>query len=642
MCGILGAFYLNDPLPDPEVIRKVLDSMSHRGPDGRGLWYGNSIDDQFLSPEGPGNIDKDYHFVLGHRRLSIIDLELGSQPMSNEDNSIWICFNGEIYNHEEIKLELLSKGHKFKTNHSDTEVIIHGYEEWGSDCLKKLRGMFAFGIFDIRNREIFIARDRIGVKPLYYFNNKSKFIFASELKAIVNFRDIPLSISPSAIAEYFQFQYIPSPRSIFNEVKKLSPGHWIKVSIDKNSINTRDESYWDLKFTPNYIKSKQDWIEELDALLTESVKLRLISDVPVGIFLSGGIDSSTVLAYANEQVTYPLHTFSIGSREFNNNELPLARLMAKKYGTNHHEQIVDPKAIEFIPILLNGFDEPFADSSALPTYCVSQLASKEVKVVLSGDGGDEAFLGYQTYRFYKLSSIFDKFPSHLVKILLGKIGFLLGHGKRLSKFFNLAYLPFSERHKEVVSIYDSLMLKKLLRPEFIRNLCYPLYPEYNEYARRQTSDPYSVLQYTDIKTYLPEDILTKVDRMSMFNSLEVREPLLDHKLLEFVASIPFQFKYSYSTQKYILRETVKSKLTPGHLKMSKRGFSIPLSKWFRYELKNYVREILLNPSLFLKEFLDTDYISEIINDHQSGKRDFGPQLWSLLIFELWLKKYYRV
>lgn len=639
MCGIFGAFYLDRFLPSPEIINSVVDSMRKRGPDGRGIWYANSYDDQRLFLEERIAVEKDYHFILGHRRLSIIDLETGSQPMSNEDQSVWVCFNGEIYNHAEIKKELLKKGHQFRTDHSDTEVIIHSYEEWGTECLQWFRGMFAFGIFDVRKNELFIARDRIGVKPLYYYFDKSRFVFSSELKAIFQLNDFPLTISPTAVAEFFQFQYIPSPRSIFKEIWKLPPGNWMKISFVSDKLHIQMKSYWDLNFIPNYKKKKNEWIEELDSILSESIGLRLVSDVPVGVFLSGGIDSSTVLAYSSEKIQYPLHTFSIGSREETFNELPLARIMAEKYNTIHHERIIEPNIIEFIPILLAGFDEPFADSSALPTFHVSQLASEKVKVALSGDGGDEAFLGYQTYRLHKVTSIFDIFPSFLVRKILGTMGYLIGNGRRGSKFLNTVGLPYPVRHKEGISIFNSNMLRNLLKDDIQKQLSYPLYPEYDHCFNRQTWDSYSELQYADTKTYLPEDILTKVDRMSMSNSLEVREPLLDHKLLEFVATIPSHLKYKFLTQKYILKETVKSKLTKNHIQMPKRGFGIPLTNWFRNELREFVCNILKNRKLLSSEYLNKEYIFEIINDHQTGKRDYGPQIWSLLVFEFWLRFY---
>lgn len=618
MCGISGKInYDTGRQVDAEELKRMTDSLYHRGPDDEGFYINNNIG-------------------LGFRRLSIIDLSTGHQPLANEDDSIWIIFNGEIYNYQELQESLVKQGHVFRTK-SDTETIVHLYEQYGVDCLKYLRGMFAFAIWDNNKKQLFCARDRFGIKPFYYYSDKEKFVFGSEIKAILRSGNIDKTITYDALNSYFAYGYITSDLSIYNSIKKLQPGHYLLLSPEKKSFEIK--KYWSVDFEPDFSKTEKQWTEEIESCLSEVVRLHMISDVPLGAFLSGGIDSSSVVAMMAKNSSRPIETFTIGFKDDDNNELENAREIAKRYGCTHHEQIVEPESISLLPKLVKAYDEPFADSSAIPTYYVSKFAREYVTVALSGDGGDELFAGYGMYgylnRIYKYNS---PFPA-LNKLVWGNIHKLIPHktlGKGLTYFLaqNKEYLGarlciWSEEERKKL-ILDNKDFKK-----------YKNVPEsFKESILKQGSknDFVSNLQYLDIQTFMVDSVLTKVDRASMLNSLEVRVPLLDHKFAELTFKIPSNLKLHNNTPKYIFKQAMKNTLPANILVNKKIGFNAPISLWFKEELKEYVNDTLLSNNSLLSNHLEKSEIKKVIADNESGSRDFSGRIWSLLFFEEWLKQ----
>lgn len=620
MCGITGLVYLNrERKIVPEVLKNMSDSIYHRGPDDEGHYI-------------------DQNVGLGFRRLSIIDLSTGHQPLANSNGSIYIVFNGEIYNYQEQREILKQKGYSFKTT-TDTEVILHLYEEYGVNCLQYLRGMFAFAIWDSNRQQLFCARDRFGIKPFYYYSDQEKFVFGSEIKAILKSGNIDKTISMDALDSYFAFGYITSDLSIYKNIKKLQPAHYLLLSFkDKPVIEIK--RYWEIHFDPDYSKSEQRWEEEIAACLSETVKLHMISDVPLGAFLSGGIDSSSVVAMMAKNSNRPVKTFSIGFKEQGFNELQYAREIEEKYGCEHYEQIVEPESIGLLPKLVHAYDEPFADSSAIPTYYVSKLARKYVTVALSGDGGDELFAGYNTYtKFSKLHSKPFNFKSPLLnKLVWGTVHKLLPgkmRGKGLSNLlsqerkYQFAYMSWQKEERQ-----------KLIRPEH-SDINYSMASE--EYKIDLMKDSgineyVTNMQYLDLQTYLVDDILTKVDRASMMNSLEVRVPLLDHKFAELTFKIPWNLKLKGSEQKYILKKAIAPMLPKNILDHPKQGFGVPISIWFKDDLRAYINDTFNSSDCLLYTYLDKRYIKEKIMNNQITHVDFSERIWSLLFFNEWLKQ----
>ena len=620
MCGIAGKINLdfNNKIDEFEL-KKMTDSIYDRGPDDEGFYVNKNIG-------------------LGFRRLSIIDLSTGHQPLSNEDGSIWIIFNGEIYNYQELQETLLKQGHIFRTK-SDTETIVHLYEQYGIDCLKYLRGMFSFAIWDNNKRQLFCARDRFGIKPFYYYYDQEKFVFGSEIKAILKSEGIDKSLSYDALDSYFAFGYIGNDLSIYKNISKLNPGHYLILSLN-NTPKVDIKRYWDISFEPDYSKTEEQWCEEIEASFSEAIKLHMIADVPLGAFLSGGIDSSSVVAMMAKNSNRPIKTFSIGFKEQTFNELKYAREVAKKYGTEHHEQIVEPESMSLLPKLVNAYDEPFADTSAIPTYYVSKLAREFVTVALSGDGGDELFAGYDTYsKFNKMKSSAFYFDNPaLNKIIWGSLYKIIPQslpGKGLSyllsqnKEYLGAYLSFwtKDERKKLLSdhppinyrngseIYKEDILKHGNRNDFVSNL-----------------------QYLDMRSYMVDDILTKVDRASMMNSLEVRVPLLDHKFAELTFKIPSNLKLKGNEQKYIFKKSMKSFLPPSIFNHEKQGFGIPLPFWFKDDLKEYVNDTLLSENALSHKYLNKGVIKNTIVNNHKGLRNLSLKIWSLIFFEEWLKQ----
>lgn len=600
------------------------DTLAHRGPDDSGIYVKDSV-------------------ALGHRRLSIIDLSTGRQPIYNEDDSMAIVFNGEIYNFEELQRQLEGRGHRFRTR-SDTEAILHAYEEWGEESPARLRGMFAYAIWDGQRRRLFLARDRIGKKPIYFVDTPKVFLFGSEIKALLTHPDWPREIDPEALTDYLTYLYVPAPKSIFRSVRKLTPGH--SLTVDQSGSRLRE--YWDLRFRSEEGRSEAAWTEELGGRIQESVRIRLKSEVPLGAFLSGGLDSSIVVGSMSRLMDRPVETMSIGFEEETYNEIPFAREVARRFATRHHEYIVGTDAAEMLWTLARVYDEPFADSSSLPTFHVSRIARKNVTVALSGDGGDENFAGYRRYVFDVLEQRLRRFlPSSLRQPLFGGIARIYPKGDWLPRPLRaktlLANLSIGseEGYFRTMSAFLPETKEMLLRPEWLERLSgYDSFSVLDSHFRKAgTTDALSMIQYVDIKTYLPDDILVKVDRASMANALEVRAPLLDHELMEYVATIPSRFKLRGGTGKYILKQVAKGFLSPSLVHRKKMGFSVPLDEWFRGILRPVVMELLLNPKSRVGEYFRPDVVRCLWDEHQSGWRNHGTGLWVLLTLESWHRMY---
>ncbi len=617
MCGISGIFEpARKTAFEPAVLKRMSDTLRHRGPDDSGVYTSGGIG-------------------LAHRRLSIIDLEGGHQPLSNEDGTVWIVFNGEIYNFEALNQQYLSAGHQFKTR-SDTETIVHLYEELGTACFAELRGMFALALWDSRRRRLVLARDRVGKKPLFYSWTGGRLVFASEIKAIWAAGGLSSEMDLQALSDYFSFQYVPAPKTIYRNVRKLQAAHYLVVE----DSHIREVPYWDLRFDEPRQLSESDWCESFLEEFKTAVKSRLISDVPLGAFLSGGVDSSSVVAVMN-QFQSPVTTCSIGFPEETYNEAAEARSFADALGAHHHEHTVQPHAVELLPKLAWHYDEPFADSSAVPTYYVSQIARQHVTVALSGDGGDENFAGYRRYKLGLWEDrLRSRFPAGMRRSIFGPLGEWypkLGWAPRVfrakSTFQSLARDPlqgyfyggsccppglkerlFNRDVLETLNGYDSVEVVRF------------------HYDRAPASDFLSRIQYVDIKTYLVDDILVKVDRASMANSLEVRCPLLDHKLMELIAQIPSSLKLHNGQGKYIFKKALEG-LVPGEvLNRPKKGFAVPVAEWFRRELKDFAYQALFGRDDGL---LNARFLTHCWGQHQRRQRDWSALLWCVLMFRTW-------
>jgi asparagine synthase (glutamine-hydrolysing) len=625
MCGIAG-FIAQDDFADRQESTLVLDRMcrriAHRGPDDQGMMV-----------EGRA--------ALGMRRLSIIDLAGGQQPMSGCTSAVTIVFNGEIYNYHELQRELEARGHHFKT-HSDTETILHAYEEYGAGCVNHLRGMFAFAIWDERRRELFIARDRAGKKPLYYtVTPRGTLLFGSELKSLREHPEFRGEIDSEALDAYLTFGYVPDPLTIFRDVHKLPPGCHLTFAANR----VRVEQYWDFPYEEPQIEpalTEADCLEELLALLDEAVRVRLVADVPLGAFLSGGVDSSVVVGLMARHTQQPVKTFSIGFHEDSYNELKYARVAAKKFGTDHHEFIVTPDICEVVDELVWHFDEPFADSSAIPTYMVSKLAREFVKVVLSGDGGDEVFGGYTRYAVDRKRSGFARLPRLLRRGVMQPLGRRLPHGSRGRNYIYVNAFEPLDRYIEDISIFTRLNKPSLYTDDFRQQLGQTdATARFREYAERSRSDDaLDPLLYLDSKTYLPGDILTKVDRMSMAVSLEARAPLLDHKLIEYVCTrIPASMKMKGLETKHIFKRAVVDLVPAEILNRPKQGFGVPIDQWINRELRDRVRTTLTEPRTRARGYIEPRYVSLLLDEHERGRRDHATELWALFMLELWQRTF---
>jgi asparagine synthase (glutamine-hydrolysing) len=625
MCGIAGIFSTGRLAEGAlDLLKRMTRTLNHRGPDGEGYYL-------------------DEHAGLGHRRLSIIDLDAGKQPMCNEDQTVWVTFNGEIYNYLDLRKDLIAKGHQFRTE-SDTEVIVHLYEEVGERFFEQLRGMFAIGLWDKKARRLILARDRIGKKPLYYSFIHNELYFASEMKSLLHVPNFNREIDFEALSDYFSLLYVPAPKAIFKSVRKVKPAHYM-VFDDKGM---RENCYWDLSFEHTEEKSEQRWCDDFLSAYEEAVRLRLRSDVPLGAFLSGGVDSSSVVALMHRINGSRVTTCSVGFDEKAFDESAEAEEFAASLGTDHHEERVRPDALAVLDKLVWHYDEPYADSSAVPTYYVSQAARRHVTVALSGDGGDENFAGYRRYFHDCLEDRARSFlPDGIRAPIFGALGRWYPKLDWAPRFLRAqaTFRALSRRGVEgyfySVSAVKPEIKQDILSTDLQRSLngydsC-TLFEDY--YNRPNTSDHLSRLQYLDIKTYLVDDILVKVDRASMANSLEVRSPLLDHVLMELIARMPSSLKLRGKTGKYIFKKALEPVLPRQILTRPKQGFGVPLAEWFRKDLKETTASVLLQNDPM--GVLNPRTIADLWSKHQSGLRDFSTPLWTLLMFRLWQDSYYK-
>jgi asparagine synthase (glutamine-hydrolysing) len=626
MCGITGIIDIRGSREiDRAVLQRMNDSQRHRGPDD-------------------GRLHIEAGIGLGHRRLSIIDIATGQQPLFNEDGSVVVVFNGEIYNYQELIPELQTLGHVFHTR-SDTEVIVHAWESWGADCVLHFRGMFAFALWDRNQQTLFMARDRLGVKPLYYaLLDDGILLFGSELKSVLAHGDLRRDIDPRGVEEYFALGYVAEPRTIFKQAKKLSPGH--SLMIRRGLAVPEPLAYWDVRFSLNNPISVLDAQAELVQRLQESVRLRMVSEVPLGAFLSGGVDSSAVVAMMAGLSTEPVNTCSIGFDDPAFNESQFAQQVADRHKTRHRLEIVGSDDYDLIDTLARLYDEPYADSSAIPTYRVCELARKHVTVALSGDGGDESLGGYRRYRMHLMEErLRSVLPMAVRRPLFGMLGRLYPKADwaprmlRAKTTFEGLARNSVESYCHSVSILREPMRQALFSPGFKSELAgYNAQTVFDRHAMNAgTDDPLALIQYLDLKTYLVGDINTKVDRASMAHSLEVREPLMDHELVEWLATLPSSLKIQGQEGKYIFKKSMEVHLPHEVLYRPKMGFSVPLARWFRGPLKQRVRSAVLGDRLLATGWFNTAYLHHLVDAHQSGARDYSAPLWTLLMFEAFLR-----
>lgn len=634
MCGITGAVW-TDPARDIDAatLRRMTDVIRHRGPDDEGT-YACAYRQRAPYEAVPG-------VALGFRRLSIIDLAGGHQPMSNEDGSVWVVFNGEIYNFSTLRRRLEGAGHKFQTA-SDTETIVHLYEDEGLDCFQHFNGMFAIAIWDANRRRLVLARDRLGKKPLVYHHGRGRLVFASELKSLLQVGDVPREIDPAAIDDYLTYQYVPHPKTIFRGIRKLSPGYYAVYQDDRLDVRP----YWTPDLAHETTVGEREAAGQLRELLTSSVEMRMRSDVPLGAFLSGGIDSSLTVALMQQRSERPIQTFTIGFPEAEYDESKFAREVSQHLGTEHHEFQVTPNCVEILPQLVWHYDEPFADSSAIPTWYVSQLTRQHVTVALSGDGGDELFAGYPRYKAVRFGERLDRMGP--VRALLAARWWqripgsrqrsLVRRFKRFSEF--LGQSP-QRRYLEWIAIFNEQRRAALYQDEFLTQVpdADPFTFLRQAWARVGERDVMSGASLADLTTYLPCDLLTKVDIASMAHSLEVRQPFLDYRLVEFAAALPIRLKYRGGRGKWLLRRTFGDLLPPNIWTRRKMGFGVPLEHWFRHELRDLTHDMLLGDTTRTAAFFRRQVVEQMIAEHESRQFDHAYRLWALLVLELWLREW---
>ena len=624
MCGIVGIVRNDAKAIDEILLSRMCEAIRHRGPDEDGFYINGSVG-------------------LAMRRLSIIDLKGGQQPVHNQDRTAWIVFNGEIYNYLELRQKLEKLGHSFYTN-SDTEAIIHAYDQYGSDCPKHLHGMFAFAIWDERTQELFLARDRVGKKPLLYAEVKGGIIFGSEFSALLLHPDISRDIQPGALDYYLSFMCVPAPLTAYRAIKKLEPGHTLRWRHGEIRI----EQYWQPDFSHKLDISEQEAGERAIEILRKAVRVRLMSEVPLGAFLSGGIDSSAVVALMSQESSERVKTFSIGFDEQDFSELHHARRVAEHVGAEHHEFIVRPDAMEVLPLLVEHYGEPFADSSAIPTYYVAKETRKHVTVALNGDGGDESFAGYERYVAMGLAEKYRKLPVFLREsIIRSGINLVPTRGTRLSRvrsakrFLEAASMPKVERYLRWVSVFNSAAKSSLysedFRNETVSSQAISLLEPW--FARANGAGIIDASLLADIMTYLPNDLLVKVDIATMAVSLEARSPFLDHHVIEFAASLPEKFKLRGLTSKYLLKQVLRQLLPTENLQRRKMGFGVPIGHWFRGRMQPFLREVLLSEKATRRGLFKTETVKQLIEQHTSGRRDYSHQLWTLLMLELWFNRF---
>jgi asparagine synthase (glutamine-hydrolysing) len=636
MCGIAGAVW-TDPTAAlaPEVLERMTAVLAHRGPDDSGRYQSN-LKLRPHTTSQPG-------VALGHRRLSIIDVAGGHQPLSNEDGTVWIVFNGEIYNHRELRQRLEGAGHRFATR-CDTEVIVHLYEDEGLEFLGHLNGMFALAIWDARRGRLVVARDRLGKKPLYYRHEPNRLLFASELKSLLQVPHIERQIDAQALDEYLTYQYVPHPRTIFRGFSKLPPAHYGVF----DGARWTTARYWFPDFNQQVARPIADYAEELRELLTSAVRLRLESDVPLGAFLSGGVDSSLIVGLMQRLAKQPVKTFCVGFPVKEYDETAAAREVATRLGTQHREFRVDPESLDVLEKLVWHYDEPFADSSALPTYWLSKVTREHVTVALTGDGGDELFAGYLRYRAVRMASRFDRLPSFVRSMAgAGLWQTLAARGRqrsllrRAGRLAEALHYPPERRYLEWVSVFNEARRASLYSDAFLARLPDVDPFEFLESAFYQTPsrDPVTRASLADLVTYLPCDLMTKVDIASMANSLECRAPFLDCRVVELAAKMPIDYKLHHGRGKRILREAFPDLLPESIMRRPKMGFGVPLDHWFRGELTGYVRSVLLDPRSLERGYFRPEAIRRLLDEHQAGAFDHSHRLWALLVLELWHRQW---
>jgi asparagine synthase (glutamine-hydrolysing) len=626
MCGIAGIISLSGGDLERQV-EPLISAVAHRGPDDAGTWT-------------------DGVCALGHRRLAIIDLSpAGHQPLSTEHRKSWITFNGEIYNFEDLRRRLEGLGHHFRTR-TDTEVIVAAYEQWGTDCVSQLRGMFAFAIWDTQRRRLLLARDRVGKKPLFYYQSEDRFVFASELQAVLADAAVPRETDFPSIDAYLTFGYVPAPRTAFKGIAKLAPAHWMTLDVTDNHLDAHVERYWSLAHQPKLAINEADAGAELREKMAESVRLRMISDVPLGAFLSGGIDSSIVVGLMAAISDKPVKTFSIGFEDQAFNELEHARRIAQLWSTDHHEFVVKPNALDVLPRLVRHYGEPYADSSAIPTFYVAQMTREHVTVALNGDGGDESFAGYERYFANRLAQRVQAVPG---AAWTGKtLGRLLpdsidpkNEWRRARRFLRVASQPMAERYGHWVGFFDESAKERLYRPEFMSQLNGNRMSNWLSSLFDQVDglDPIDAAMSVDIESYLPFDLLVKVDITSMANSLEARSPFLDHEVMEFAARLPVNMKLKGRESKYLLKRVFSDLLPKENVSRRKMGFGVPIGKWFRGPLRDLLCDSLLSSSATSRGYFKSEELSSLVTDHLNLKADHSFQLWNLLMLELWHREF---
>ena len=616
MCGICGicAPAINEA-NSREALTRMCAAISHRGPDGEGQMIDQGI-------------------ALGHRRLSIIDLEGGDQPIFNEDGNIGVVFNGEIYNYRELRDELLKRGHRFSTN-SDTEVIVHAYEEYGVSCLEHFNGMFAFALWDKPRRRLFIARDRLGEKPLYYRLDGERLEFASELKSLLANPECPREVDFEAVEGFLTYGYIPEPISIYRGINKLPAAHYLVFEGGRLNVSP----YWTLEM-PDQPASRDEgeMMEEFESLLFDAIRLRLRSDVPVGAFLSGGTDSNLIVSMAAELSGSELSTYSVGFSEADFDELRFARMTAERYGTSHHEIMLESLDEDLFPRIVRQFDEPFADSSAIPTYYVTREAARDLKVCLSGDAGDELFCGYERYNYEPFEEAAQQIPGFLRRPVFGTAARLLPDTFKGKGWLRRQSASGSQRWQRMMGPFDYFERTGLYRPEFHRRINDDA-ALFEPYFARDRLDEISRRMFADQKTYLPDDILVKVDRNSMWHGLEVRVPFLDHRLVEFANRLPLELKKRGGEQKWPIRKLLAPRVDEAILNKPKSGFGLPIRHWLAGSMKDFAREMLDSPDSRVHEWLDRSALSRLLSDHQTGGRDLSKRIWTLLWLEQWCREF---
>ncbi|MGB9692499.1 MAG: asparagine synthase (glutamine-hydrolyzing) [Candidatus Sumerlaeaceae bacterium] len=631
MCGIVGKVYLNPERPvEPEIIERMKRCIVHRGPDDHGSHICRNVG-------------------FGFQRLSIIDLATGHQPMTNEDGSVVIVFNGEIYNFIQLRQQLLSCGHKFLTR-SDTEVILHGYEEWGTSVTTRLRGMFAFAIFDTKTQTLFLARDRVGKKPLYYAivepgTEREALIFASELKCLLAEPAFRRDVDLVALGHYLTYQYVPHPWSIFQQAKKVEPACWVQWRNGR----LKQERYWNLCYEPKNLVTLNDAIEQGAQLIDEAVRIRLMSEVPLGCFLSGGVDSSTVVAFMRRHITGKLRTFSIGFEEEKFNELPYARQVAQQFETDHQEMIVRPDALECVARLAWHFDEPFADSSAIPTYYLAKMTRQFVTVALNGDGGDESFAGYVRYLGFPALRAYERLPRWLRQLWAWPLAvaarvFTSSAKIELWNYVNrVSLMPFESRYVQMMVIFRDYQKQELFLKRHAQKLHGPIAD--SEFLTEATMlngtaiEPIDRMMFADVMLYLPGALLPKVDRTTMGVSLEGRSPFLDHHLMEWAARLPADLKFPDGKLKFLLKQIARRFFTDDFLNRPKQGFGVPLGLWFQTTLRGLLEDFLLSERARHRGFFEPSYVQHIVNQHVTGAQNHAHRLWTLLMFEAWARTF---